>query len=611
MDPSECPASYSENSSEEKLLLSMAENLQSQYSYLYPDRKPLLLCPVNEFGVQKFVSTTLRKTLLPSPPMFDWQGCASFVSDFLTLELLDQPTEVPKQLCSPTYVVRSRKGTCFEYSTLLCSFLLGAGFNAYCVSGYAVKEMCLLDQTHEECPLLKPQDTVVETQTEQKVMKYKVKPPRDLKSNFEQHQEEKKQQERQALLEKQREAERLKEEQERPVDPLWGQRVHSWVLVLAGKRGITENFFIDPLSGQSYPTSSTRFLGIESVWNNENYWINMQDCRLGCKEMTYNLQDVQKWEYMLYGSSSVQGSSDEYGEEKEEQIDEDTNEHELFQMPLTWVQNINLSKEDIGTRYPGGSKVIYYRKAMLEKFAPYLLLDGLVTRLTTYDELQCTQVDTVKKWYENRHDELQERELKKAINVTTERFSSGRSFCLKTHRYETPETECLMEFYNKARDDNLLSRVVTPTEMTETFQGRSDFLYYRHVTYGPSELTQEFGVQRPIQNVEVRFYRNRSKPANKDVAEITFRISHSKIEVTYHLEEDRIVPDFHIFEKPSNPQEPFTDKMVSSFQVDSYSKPFSKLYLYQTLMELINKEEEVLISIKLSEKEVTLKLFFI
>lgn len=52
VDQSECPASYSENSAKEKLLVSMAENFHAQYSYLYPDRKPLLLCPVNELGVQ-------------------------------------------------------------------------------------------------------------------------------------------------------------------------------------------------------------------------------------------------------------------------------------------------------------------------------------------------------------------------------------------------------------------------------------------------------------------------------------------------------------------------------------------------------------------------------
>lgn len=40
-------------------------------------------------------------------------------------------------------------------------------------------------------------------------------------------------------------------------------------------------------------------------------------------------------------------------------------------------------------RYPGGMKVIQYRKAKLEKFAPYLLKDGLVTKLTNYKDLDC------------------------------------------------------------------------------------------------------------------------------------------------------------------------------------------------------------------------------
>ncbi|KAM9470536.1 dynein regulatory complex subunit 7 [Clarias gariepinus] len=599
-DLSECPASYRENSAEEMVLLSMAENLNSQYSLMFPDRKPLLLCPVNEFGVQKFVSTTLRRMLLPHPELYDWQGCASFISDFLTLELLDCPTEVPKKLYSSTHVVRTQRGTCFDFSTLLCSLLLGAGYNAYCISGYATKEMCLLDLSNQECPLLKLQDTVEGKLSEQKEksMRYKVKPARELKSTFEQKQEEKKNQERQGLPAKPQDDERLKEEQGRHADPLWGLRVHSWVLVLAGKRDILDNFFIDPLSGQSYPTSSPCFLGIESLWNHENYWINMQDCRFGCAEMIYELDDVLKWEFMLSSPGAT--------EHKDDQMDETPEEPKLFEMPPSWVAQIHIPEKDMESRFPGGSKVIRYKKATLEKFCPYLKPDGLVTRLTTYDDLDCTQLNTVQEWYENRHDELQERELKKATNITTERFSSGRSFCLKTHRYMdlVLGSERLMEFYSKARHDNLLSRVETATEMIETFQGRPDFLCYRHVIYGPLELAQKAGDERPIQKVVEKFQRNRSKPAGEDVAELIFQILQKRIEVTYHLEDDRIIPNFEIFDKPPNLDHPFSDDMASSFQVDPFAKPFPKLYLYETLMEMIQKEEKALMSIKESKKEV-------
>ena len=44
---------------------------------------------------------------------------------------------------------------------------------------------------------------------------------------------------------------------------------------------------------------------------------------------------------------------------------------------------------DMEMRCPGGVKVLQYRKAKLEKFAPYLLKDGLLTRLTTCHDLDC------------------------------------------------------------------------------------------------------------------------------------------------------------------------------------------------------------------------------
>ncbi len=73
------------------------------------------------------------------------------------------------------------------------------------------------------------------------------------------------------------------------------------------------------------------------------------------------------------------------------------------------------------------------------------------------------------------------------------------------HQYKAnapgQENERTMAFYNEARVDGLQKRIETPTEMTETFVDREDFLYYRHVEYGkqpkifgPAETTRS----RPI-----------------------------------------------------------------------------------------------------------------
>lgn len=41
------------------------------------------------------------------------------------------------------------------------------------------------------------------------------------------------------------------------------------------------------------------------------------------------------------------------------------------------------------TRCPNGMKVIQYKQAKLEKWAPYLNSNGLVCRLSIYEDLEC------------------------------------------------------------------------------------------------------------------------------------------------------------------------------------------------------------------------------
>ena len=47
-----------------------------------------------------------------------------------------------------------------------------------------------------------------------------------------------------------------------------------------------------------------------------------------------------------------------------------------------------------------------------------------------------------------------------------------------------------------ARIDGLVKQDETPTEMTQTFTGRDDYLYYRHVTF--ATRTKKFGPTQPV-----------------------------------------------------------------------------------------------------------------
>lgn len=74
-----------------------------------------------------------------------------------------------------------------------------------------------------------------------------------------------------------------------------------------------------------------------------------------------------------------------------------------------------------------------------------------------------------------------------------------------------------MLFYHVARVDGLVKREETPSEMTEEYDNRDDFLYYKYVEFG--KRAKKFGPQetssankgRPINVILIRsleiFYR--------------------------------------------------------------------------------------------------------
>nr|XP_057907506.1 dynein regulatory complex subunit 7 isoform X3 [Doryrhamphus excisus]XP_057907507.1 dynein regulatory complex subunit 7 isoform X3 [Doryrhamphus excisus] len=604
------PDSYKQNSPDEVCLLAIADNFRRQYRLLCPERKPLLLCPINECGVKKFVSTTLRPTMTIHPQLLNWEGCALFVADFLSLTPLEPPVELPRFLFSATSVLHSQTATCFEYASVLCSLLLGANYDAYCVSGYASKEMCLLDQSLDECHLMDTEAKQVTSAKAKVESETGLKLEREVKSRFLTNQANKEREEAEAK------AKPHEEVLQPPVDSLNGLRVHCWVLVLAGCRSVQENFFIDPLTGKSYSTAYDHFLGVESVWNNFNYYVNMQDCKDGCAELVFDLHDIRLWEPVLFGATSKRQLFLNVLKRKEMKMmgmtwEEEEEEQELvYEMPRSWVSYINITKQDLETRWPGSRKLTRYKKAHLETFAPYLRLDGLVTRLTVFKDLDCTETLTVKEWYLDRNDHLKEREVNKVSGITIERFTAGRQFHLLFHRFTSTAVEGgehEMEF-SGARVDGLVRRVDKPEEMTETFEGREDFLYYRHVVFEQPVETEDDDVdpqpeERPLLKVVERFHRNPKKDANDDVAERVFLSSQKKVEVTYHLEENRFVPCVRTFVKPRE-SHGFKADLVSGFHVDPTKKPLHTLALYDLFSALAKAEKDVELQIKRSKREV-------
>ena len=63
------------------------------------------------------------------------------MSYFIAYEQLDPPDRFPSVIPSPTNTAKWQKGDCFDLTILLCSVLIGVGYDAYCVYGTAPRSI--------------------------------------------------------------------------------------------------------------------------------------------------------------------------------------------------------------------------------------------------------------------------------------------------------------------------------------------------------------------------------------------------------------------------------------------------------------------------------------
>ncbi|KAI3383038.1 hypothetical protein SNEBB_006892 [Seison nebaliae] len=617
--PTEVSERYKTNTPKEELVHKYVDNFKQQYEFLYPDRRPLLLTPVNECGIPKFVSLTIKGTIMPYIELESWSNAAAFVADFLNMEPLECVHDLPKKLFSPTYIINEQTGNCFDYSTLLVSILIAFGYDAYVVSGYASREICSMNGTRRiyedsDDEIIEPEPKEVK----KPVPRYLVKTMKNFQSKFliEEQKREKKRKEQATLL-KQQEADRMQELSEAPIpDPLKGLRIHSWVVVLQGKREIGETFFIEPFTGTSKTKDDLEYYGIESIWNDQNYWINMQDCTEGCSNLSFDLYDATKWEFMFPSDQHNQLAlpSDEKkpfdNHDDDDDADDDAEflrkERKKISLPNSWVDPLVITKKKFERRCPMGKKVEIYRRVKVEKYAPFLKRNGLVKRVLKYNDRECNELIYTKEKFENRADKMYKKEIDEKTGDVTDHFSPGRPKRLKKHKYNLshpgPENDRHMWFYSNARLDGLKERVETPTTLVETYEERPDFLIERNITFDKRQKKfgpQEKGLSRPILKIIETYDRCLDYEANLDLKEAVFNIKRGKIELTYHRDENFISSSKRTFIKADDNNGKITFNDWSSdycthYQADSFIPPPKDYELYEMYMQSLEKEEEAI-----------------
>ncbi|XP_046490335.1 dynein regulatory complex subunit 7 isoform X1 [Neodiprion pinetum] len=531
----------------------------------------------------------------------------------------------PDRLCSPTWVLHRQKGNSFEFSTVLTSLLLGQGYNAYVVSGYASREQVSYNCTRKVCPYLqKPEEPKHEVASEE-TQRYRLKPPPDIRSKFLLEMEARERKKLEDDLKRQEE-ERDKMIQELecpPPDKYWGYRIHSWVVILPvenseRKDEILEPIFIESTLGEYYYSADNKtsnlYLGVESIWNDQNYWVNMQICTDGCASIDWDLTKPKLWEHLLPGEPWTTRGVEEEDAERDLNIQMDKH----LDMPASWVEKISLSSVAFERRYPGGSKTIFYKKAKVELYAPYVQRDGLIQKITLFEDYEYMIPTTIYETFANRTDYR----VKTVKNLDTESvidyYKRGRPDACKVnicteHRYflsdAVEDSETSLDFYDIVRLDGLTRIEIHPSYLVQHFVNRKDRLYYRYVQYTSEKTTsliEEYS--RIVWKITEKYQRNESIPASKDVCIREFAVGDNEIRLKYHYESGKGTRATRTFVKPlpsdRGERLTFNPDMTSGYNPDPMAPPEKSLMLYYELEKQLKEEEVCRTLIAIAEDEV-------
>ena len=139
-----------------------------------------------------------------------------------------------------------------------------------------------MDQSHLSCPLMaEAHQEVEEDDSEEKHIIYKLKKPLELVSKY------------QEFLANKVDSQNMDGDKDLEDDIEAGdaETFHGWVYIE------TENlsFFIEPTTGQRHSISSSSYIKINCLFNDQNYWLNLKEGNLSRKGKKLEIDNKSKW----------------------------------------------------------------------------------------------------------------------------------------------------------------------------------------------------------------------------------------------------------------------------------------------------------------------------
>ncbi|CCW61295.1 unnamed protein product [Phytomonas sp. EM1] len=543
------------------------------------------------------ICTFIRPSILRYDELYDMEKCAQFISGYMRYEPLYQSENytdnqndivenIPTQVVSPKTALMWQTGNCLEMSIVLVSLLCGSGYNAFVVVGYADPVLCLNDHSmnafDENFPEINIDDDDSDAPLEEDSDYIDLVKQRPVLRNIDDPDPDVPSDEDEPLENRSGHPEANKSVSTPSIRPL-----HCWVMVLRGGRKDLKNpTFIETATGKLIPLleADQYYLGIESVFNNKNYYVNMKP-ESPISSLSIDLRDLSEWESLIptqneSDANDLAGSalSSTLVRRAFQDLAQDTmnltQSVEAFSrcnisIPSSWVKELTITPQQYISRYPGNCKEFKYSNATVRLFAEYSQPDLCVKEVLLMDS-EPHGHEKMHLFYQHRADKLQRRTLINQGNldadiqhineschvlglpsnfVLEELYERGRMRCsfidgLHVLIYK-PGHERTMKFYSKVREDGLYKRIEffydnhSIKKIKEYYKGRTDRLYYRSASFAkPEDLPEIYAHENAVNigygsnlnqfprpgpiRLSQKFLRNESIPFHKDVAKATF-----------------------------------------------------------------------------------------
>ncbi|XP_073387425.1 dynein regulatory complex subunit 7 isoform X5 [Physcomitrium patens] len=524
------PRSYQFLTDADIRLQDHVQKWQKRFEQLYRDRRAWRIVIQNEAGIPKFLSSVIRPSQLKYPEFFYWEGLCDFLPGFLKYEPLENPLDFPKYLPSPSTILQWAKADSFDFATVMVSLLLGVGYNAMCVCGYAPIDIttCNEKNTKFDISKLAPPPKKIEAITklghhDKHVSLADVPKKYDIivQPIFNAMYLEKKRMEQNLLRQKfvadfndtnleplidgqtdngdllisflEKNAYLPIKENEinetNPVvhapllDPLDTQRLHCWIIIFKGDREMADTFYLEPTTG----------IG-DISWDlkNINLWEPVLD------EATQYVEDPAIDPTIAFGKKSEEEHEIEQSTPSKKTKDfiikkniyGDIASYHWFH-GVSWIPKLEIPVDNYVKRCPKGCKKTLYDHCahiMFAFYGNYMRWDGLIERLVYYEDHNYKDLIECHDFYERRKDMLKKRVYFIKQMKVMEVFGPGTTSGIKIINI-IEGTSRSFEYYPQARIDGLQTREEVVGRMVkETFEHKESGMVYRSVVYALPSL---------------------------------------------------------------------------------------------------------------------------